>query len=77
VEVEDRLLLPGFQPIVAGDQRVVLVDLAVALPPIVKLARAQREPTDEPFDGQLGAIRPMVDEVDDLVAGVVGNPASF
>jgi hypothetical protein len=77
VEVEDGLLLPSLEPVVAWDQGVVLIDLAVALAPVVELARAQAEPADESLDGQFGAVGPVVDEVDDFVAGVVGNPASF
>jgi hypothetical protein len=77
VEVEDGVLLPSLEPVVARDQGVVLVDLAVALSPVVELACAQTEPADESLDGEFGAVGPVVDEVDDFVAGVVGNPASF
>ena len=38
MEVEDGLLLPGLQPIVAGHLSVVLVDLAIAFFPVVELA---------------------------------------
>src|SRR5579885_3341945 len=74
VEVEDGGLLPGLEPPVAGDLRVVLVGRPVACPPIVELAGGDAEPADEPRHRDLGAPGPVPDEVDDLVAGVVGNP---
>src|SRR4051812_13831990 len=74
VEVEDRSLLPGLEPPVAGHQRVVLVGQPVARPPTVELAGGDTEPGDEPSSGDLGAIGPAADEVDDGVAGIVGNP---
>jgi hypothetical protein len=77
VEVEDRLLLPGLEPVVARNQGVVLVDLAVALSPVVELRQCDAQPEHEQLDGQLRAPAPMVDEIDDFVTGVVGNPASF
>ena len=40
----------------------------------VELAGGDAEPVDEPLDGDLGAFGPAADEVDDGVAGVVGNP---
>lgn len=74
VELEDRRLLPGFEPAVAGDQGVVLVGRPVARPPIVELAGGDAEPADEPPDGYVGPLGPVADEVDDGVSGVVGNP---
>jgi hypothetical protein len=74
VEIEDGLLLPRLQPPVSGDQRVVLVGRAVACPPLVELAGGDAKPADESPDGDLGALRPIPDEVDDGIAGIVGNP---
>jgi hypothetical protein len=74
VEFEDRRLLPRFEPPVAGDQGVVLVGGSVARLPIVELAGGDAEPADEPPDGDLGLLGPVPDEVDDGVAGVVGDP---
>ena len=76
VEVEDGFLLPVFEPPVARNLAVVLVDLAVAMIPVVKLAGSQPEPAQQLSGGQLGALGPVVQVVDDLVAGVVGNPGS-
>src|SRR5437588_1623409 len=74
VEVEDGRLLPRLEPPIAGDQCVVLVGQAVARPPVVELAGGDPEPADEPSHGDFGASGPVADEVDDGVAGVVGNP---
>jgi hypothetical protein len=54
VEGEDRPLLPVFEPPVTRDQRVVFVDQAVAIPPIVELALGNPQPGDEPMDGDVG-----------------------
>ena len=77
VVIEDRLLLPFFKPPVARDLAVVLVGLAVATFPIMELARAEPQPAQQTFGGQFRALRPVVEVVDDFVARVVGNPASF
>jgi hypothetical protein len=76
VEVEDGLLLLVVQPVVARDPGVVLVGLAVAVLPGVPLGGGDAEPRQEAGDGDAGLVGPAVDEIDDLVAGVVGNPAS-
>src|SRR4051812_38682839 len=74
MEVEDGLLLLGVEPVVAWDPGVVLVGLAVAVLPGVPLGGGQAEPEQEAGDGKAGLAGPAVDEIDDLVAGVVGNP---
>src|SRR4051812_21882962 len=76
VEAEDRPLLPALQPPVAGDLAVVLVGLAVALPPRVELALGDPQPGDEPLGRDLGPLGPAADVVNDGVAGVVGDPGS-
>lgn len=77
VEVDDGGMLPVFEPVVAGDLAVVLVDLAVAVFPGVELAGRQFEPGEEGFGGGFGAVGPVADVVDHGVAGVMGNPASL
>src|SRR5262249_2155581 len=74
VEVEDRLFFLGFEPVVARDPGVVLVGLAVAVLPGVPLGSGDAQPQEETGDGEAGLAGPAVDEIDDLVAGVVGNP---
>jgi len=60
---------------VAGHPGVVLVDLAEALFPIVELAGTDADPGQETRDRDLGFVRPRADEIDDLIARVVGDPA--
>src|SRR5262249_38849863 len=55
---------------------VVLVDLAETHFPVVELAGADADPGQEMADRDLGLVGPGADKVDDLVAGVVGDPAS-
>ena len=76
MEVEDGQLLLGFEPVVARDPGVVLVGLAVAVLPGVPLGGGQAQPEQEAGDGDAGFVGPAVDEINDLVAGVVGNPES-
>jgi hypothetical protein len=76
VEVDDGLLFLGFEPVVAGDPGVVFVGLAVAVLPGVPLGGGDAEPEEEADNGDAGFAGPAVDEVDDVVAGIVGNPAS-
>jgi hypothetical protein len=54
----------------------VLVDFAVALFPIVELAGAQADPTEKAAGGDIGFVGPGVDEIDEVVTSIVGNPAS-
>ena len=74
VEVEDGLFFLGLEPVVAGDPGVVLIGLTVAVLPGVPLGGGQAQPQQEAGDGDAGLAGPVVDEIDDLVAGVVGNP---
>ena len=77
MEIDDGLFLPLFQPPVAGHQAVVLVDFAVAFLPVVELTGAETGPGGDPPGRNFRAAVPVTDVIDDLVAGVVGNPASF
>jgi hypothetical protein len=77
VEVDDGLFLRGFQPMVARDPGVVLVGLAVAVLPGVPLGGADADPEEEAGDGDAGLAGPAVDEVDEGVTGVVGNPGAL
>ena len=60
---------------VAWDPGVVLVDFAVAFLPVVELGSAQADPAEEAADGNLGLVGPGVDEIDEVIAGVMGHPA--
>jgi hypothetical protein len=61
---------------VTRDPGVVFVDLAVTVFPGVPLGGGQAEPEQEAGDGNAGLGGPLVDEVNDLVALIVGNPES-
>src|SRR5262249_8759296 len=74
MEVEDGLFLLGFEPVVAWHPGVVFVDFAIAFLPVVELALGDVDPGDETLGGDLCCVRPGPDEVDDLVACVVGSP---
>ena len=77
VKADDGLFLPVGQPPVAWYPAVMFVDLAVTASPVVELALADPNPTDQPFRGQFGSLFPIANVVDDLIAGIVGNPTSF
>jgi hypothetical protein len=74
VEVEDGLFLVVFEPVVTRNPGVVFVGLAVAVLPGVPLGGGQAQPQQETQDGDAGLAGPAVDEIDDLVAGIMGNP---
>src|SRR5262245_60298616 len=76
MEIDDGLLLRGLQPVVARDPGIMLVGLAVTALPVVPLAGADADPQQEATDSDGGLGRPAVDEIDDGVAGVVGNPGA-
>lgn len=75
MEGDDGLLLLIGEPVVPRDGGVVLVDLAVAFAPIVELAVSDAEPGDEALSRELGLFGPGPNEVDDVVADVMGSPA--
>jgi hypothetical protein len=56
VKFDDRTLLLVEQPVIARDERVVLVGFAVALAPLEELAAGDPEPRDEAVDGDLGLV---------------------
>ena len=77
VVVEDGLLFPVLEPSIAWNLAVVLVGLAVACFPIVKLARAEPQSAQQAFGGQFRANYPVAHVIDDFVANVVRNPAAL
>src|SRR5215831_10880986 len=62
------------QPEIAGNPAIVLVHLAVAFSPVVKLTAGDVEPLNEPSGADLRLLRPAPDEIHDLVPRVVRNP---
>jgi hypothetical protein len=76
VKLDDRLLFPVFEPPIAGNPTVVLVDFAVTFSPVVELAQADADPLDDLLGRDFRPIRPIANVVDDLITSVVGNPGS-
>jgi len=75
VEVDDGAAFPGLEPVVAGDEAVVLVGFAVAFAPVVILGAADAQPVNEPQGPKAAALAaPFFDEVDHLVSDVVRGP---
>ncbi len=68
------MLLPIIQPEITGNLAVVLVHLAVAVPPVVELAGGDIEPRDEPPGADLGLLGPAPDEIHDPVPRIARNP---
>ena len=74
MKADDGLLLPILQPEVAGHPAVMLIDLPVALPPVVELAGSDVESPNEPPGADLGLLRPAPDEIHDLIPRIGWNP---
>jgi hypothetical protein len=64
------------EPMIAWHPGVVFVDLAEACDPVLVLAAADADPGRETRDRDVGFVGPGADEIDDLVARVVGDPAA-
>jgi hypothetical protein len=62
---------------VAWHQGVVFVDFAEALFPVVKLTGADADPADEATSRDVGLVAPVADEINDGVAGIVGDPTAL
>jgi hypothetical protein len=73
----DSFFLVVGKPMIARHPSVVLVDLAEAVFPVVEFAGADADPRKEATDGNIRLVAPVPDEIDELVAGVVGNPTAF
>jgi len=54
----------------------VFVDFAEARDPVLVLAAGDADPRHEARDRDVGFVRPGADEIDDLVARIVGDPAA-
>ncbi len=76
MKVEDRSLLPVFEPEVPRHLAVVLVDFSVSLLPVKILALRNADPLDDLGRRNLGPLGPVVGVVDDGVSRVVGSPRS-
>jgi hypothetical protein len=63
------------EPVVAWDPGVVFIDLAEAFFPVVELAGTDADPRQEATDRDFGLVAPAADEIDELIADIVGDPA--
>lgn len=77
IVVDDRLLLPFFQPIITWDPAVVFVDLPITLAPVIKLTGADLEPMNKIVGGNFGFATPSADKVNHLIPRIVGNPSGI
>jgi hypothetical protein len=77
MEVADGPFLLVFEPMVTRNPGIVFVSLAVAVFPGMPLGGGQTQPEQEAGNGNAGLIGPSVDEIDDLVTDVGGNPESL
>jgi len=62
--------------VIARHPGVVLIDLAEACDPVLVLAAGDADPGRETRDWDVGFVGPRADEIDDLVARIVGDPAA-
>jgi hypothetical protein len=76
-ENTDALFLVIGEPMIARYPGVVLIDLAEAAFPVVELAGADADPAEKTRDRNLGLVAPRANEIDDLVARVVGDPEAL
>ena len=76
MEGEEASALVRLDPVIAGDEGLVLVGSAVTIDPGGELAASNAEPSHDAATDDLGLLGQVANEVDDLVAGVVGNPAA-
>lgn len=74
--VDDGIPLPSFDPVVPRHQAVVLIGLSIPLAPVVELAPSDPAPLNELLDRNLGLGGDCVDEVDDFVTSIMGNPGA-
>ena len=72
--VDDGLLLPVLEPEVSGNPAVMLIDPTITRFPAIEFAAGYSEPSDEPSCGEFGPTSPVMDKVDDLISGIMGNP---
>lgn len=70
----DLLLFVVGEPVIARHPGVVFVDFAEAMFPEVELAGADADPAEEARLGDVALLGPGADEIDEVVADVVGDP---
>jgi hypothetical protein len=73
----NAFLLIVTEPVVAGHPGVVLVDFAEAVFPVMELAGADADPTEEATGGDVRFVAPGADKIDEGVTSIVGDPAAL
>ena len=73
MEAKDRLLLPVFEPPVTRNPAIMLVDFAVAFFPFVEFLFGDRDPSDDLFGRQFGAMRAIKISDDRFIEIIDGN----
>jgi len=73
-EGADAIFFVIGEPMIARHPGVVFIDFAEACFPVVELAGADLDPGEEAGRGDVGFVAPGADEIDDLIADVVGDP---
>jgi len=76
-EGADAFLLLVGEPVIARHPGVMFVDFAEACFPVVELAGADADPGHKAVHGDLRFVRPGANEIDEIVADIVGHPAAF
>jgi len=77
LKLDNRLLLfPVFEPSVARNPTIMLVDLPVTFSPVVKFTLADADPRNNLLGRDFRPVRSVAHIVDDLIAGVLGIPGS-
>src|ERR1700728_5281804 len=75
MELDDRFLLPWFQPEIPRHPTVVLIGSPIALAPVVELTRGNTQPPNESSDADLRLLRPASDEIHYLIPHIMRHPA--
>lgn len=75
VEVQDGLPFPVLDPVITRNPTVVLVGLPIAAAPLIELL-TDAQPNRVLLDRYTRFFRPLVDEINDRIPSVRGNPAA-
>jgi len=71
------LFFPVFKPEVSWNPAVMFVDFAISTLPVVKLAGNDPKPDNKDNGSDSGFIGPVINEINNGIADVVGNPNVF
>jgi hypothetical protein len=75
MEGQDCLALPHIEPMVTGDEPVVVVHLPVPCLPVVELAHADSEPPYQLLGREFRPLAPPTDVINHFIPHVVRYPA--